>query len=207
MKIRSLFAALATIAVASIPLPLAAQGDANDRDAAEMKAYRLTMDGIRKMAAAGEAMVKAMESDPRYKAEQSLKKEIEVLEKKDELSAAEEKKLEELRAKLDELDAKDDRDSGDNNSQTLDDMVRRIESIPELAKAIRGAGLTPREYSLMSMVTLQAVMVNGFLKAAGNKAVPKELAATVNEDNIKFVAANEAEITRLMERMKPPEKR
>ena len=34
-----------------------------------MKAYRLTMDGIRRLSAAGEAMMKAVEADPRYKAD------------------------------------------------------------------------------------------------------------------------------------------
>jgi predicted phage tail protein len=209
MKIRrSLASAMAAFTMSALALEIApAQGTGNNKDAAEMKAYRLTMDGIRKLSAAGEAMMKAMEADPRYKAEQALKKEIAALEKKDELSPAEEKKLEDLRAKLDEQESNDDSDSSDNNAQSLDDMARRIESVPEMAKAIRGAGLTPREYSLMSLVTFQAMMVHGFQKAAGSKELPPEMTATVLADNIKFVRDNEAEITRLLERLTPPGKK
>jgi len=208
MKIRQVIAALAAFVVTSLPLSsVSAQGGAGSKDAAEIKAYRLTMDGIRKMAAAGEAMMKAIEADPRYKAEQALKQEIETLEKKDELTAAEEKRLEDLRTKLEEQGEKNDRESGDNNAQTLDDMARRIESVPEMGKAIRSAGLTPREYSLISLVTMQSMMVHGFQKAAGGKELPKEVAGTVLEDNIKFVAANEAEIMRLLEKLKASEKK
>jgi len=139
--------------------------------------------------------------------EQALKQEIETLEKKDELTAAEEKRLEDLRTKLEEQEEKNDRESGDNNAQTLDDMARRIESVPEMGKAIRSAGLTPREYSLISLVTMQSMMVHGFQKAAGGKELPKEVAGTVLEDNIKFVAANEAEIMRLLEKLKASEKK
>lgn len=209
MRMRRIFtSAIAAIFLSAIPLAIApAQRTAGERDAAEMKAYRLTMDGIRKMATAGEAMMKAIETDPRYKAEQALKQEIEALQKKDELTAAEEKKLEDLRAKLDEQEEKDDPDSDDNNGQSLDDMARRIESVPEMAKAIRSAGITPREYSLISLVTFQAMMVHGFQKVAANKELPPELTATVLADNIKFVRDNEAEITRLLDRLKPPGKK
>ncbi len=211
MQRRNVFrAALAAFAITATVLPgqaAHAQGSASERDAAEMKAYRLTMPGIRKLVAASEALAKAVEADPRYKAEQALKQEIEALEKKDELTPAEEKRLEELRTKLEKAEAKEDPGSDDSNAQTLDDMARRIERVPAMANAIRTAGLTPREYSLISMVTFQAMMVHGFQKQAGSKELPKELAATVLAENIKFVADNESEIMRLLERMKAAQKK
>jgi calcineurin-like phosphoesterase family protein len=78
--------------------------------------------------------------------------------------------------------------------------------VPAMANAIRSAGLTPREYSKISLVMFQAMMVHGFQKAAANKELPKEFAGSVLAENIKFVADNEAEITRLLERMKMEKK-
>lgn len=204
MKMKQLLAAAAAFALGVMPLE--AQRGADSKDAAEIKAYRLTMDGLRKMAAAGENLARAISADPRFKAGQALNQQIEALEQKDELTEAESKKLEDLRAKLEELESKKDQD-GDASSQTLDDMVRRIEREPVMAKAIRDAGLSPREYTLVGLVTFQAMMVHGIQKQFGNKQLPPDLAATVLADNIKFVSNNEAEITRLLEKMKSLEKK
>jgi hypothetical protein len=201
-------AALVSAVAVLSPVSIAhSQGSVDDRDVAEIKSYRLTMDVIRKVAAAGEAMAKAIEADPRYKAEKALKDEIEALEKKDELTEAEEKRLEDLRTKLEEQEEKAEKESGDDSdAQTLDGMAKRIERVPAMANAIRSAGLTPREYSKISLVMFQAMMVHGFQKAAANKELPKEFAGSVLAENIKFVADNEAEITRLLERMKMEKK-
>ena len=199
MRISKVFAVALAMGLTALPVTATrAQQAASEKDAAEMKTYRLTMDGIRKLAAAGEAMQKAIADDPRFKAEQALKKEIEALEKKDELTDAETKRLEDLQAKLEEMESKNDKDS---NPETLDQMAKQIESEPVMAKAIRSAGLTPREYSLMSLVTFQAMLAHGMQKQYGSKELPKEFQGTVLEDNIKFVAQNEAEITRLLEKL------
>jgi hypothetical protein len=86
-------------------------------------------------------------------------------------------------------------------------MARQIESVPAMASAIKSAGLTPREYSVLSLVMFQAMMAHGMQKQYGTKELPKEIQATVLADNIKFVADNEAEINRLMERLKALEKK
>ena len=199
MRISKVFVVAFALGMPALPVTAArAQTGASEEDAAEIKSYRLTMDGIRKLAAAGEAMQKAIAEDPRFKAEQALKKEIEALEKKDELTDAETKRLEELQGKLEEMESKNDKDS---NPETLDQMAKQIESEPAMAKAIRSAGLTPREYSLMSLVTFQAMMAHGMQNQYGSKELPKEFQGTVLEDNIKFVAQNEAEITRLLEKL------
>ena len=161
---------------------------------------------LRKMATAGENIAKAVANDPRFKAEQALKQEISALEKKDELTDAESEKLDDLRAKLEEMEEKNS-GSSDANAETLDEMARRIEREPLMAKAIRDAGLSPREYTLLSLVTFQAMMVHGVQKQLGNKPLPPDVASTVLAENIKFVADNEAEITRLMEKMKALEKK
>jgi hypothetical protein len=203
----ALAALLAAFAVTAPPAPAAlAQRSASQSDEAEIKVYRLTMDKMRKFAAASEAMAKAAETDPRLKAIDALEKEIAALEKKDQLSAAEEKRLDDLRTKLEAEEAKL-MPADTDNAPSLDAMAKRIESVPALANAIRGAGLTPREYSLMSLVTIQAVMAHGFMKSSGGKELPRELAATMLADNVKFVADNEAEITRLLERLKTLERK
>ncbi len=200
LRVAAVVAAVAALSPVSIAY---SQGTVDERDAAEIKSYRLTMDAVRKLSAAGEAMAKAIEADPRYKAQKALEEQIEALEKKDELTEAEEKRLEDLRAKLEAEEEKNDKDSGDDsNAQSLDAMAKRIESVPAMANAIRSAGLTPREYSKISLVMFQAMMVHGFQKASANKDLPKELASTVLAENIKFVADNEAEITRLLEKLK-----
>jgi hypothetical protein len=200
VRIRELFvAALAAVVLTAAPAPATAQGGAGQRDAAEVKAYRLTMDDIRKLAAASEAIGKAIAADPRYKEEQSVRQEIAALEKKDELSPADEKRLEELQGKLEKIEAKN---SDRKNPETLDEMAKQIESEPAMANAIKSAGMTPRQYSLVMLVTAQSMMAHGFQKASGNKELPKEIQGTVLAENVKLVADNEAEITRLMEKLK-----
>jgi hypothetical protein len=202
MRLRQL---LAGAALAVIAVPLGAQSVATN-DMAEMKAYRLTMDGLRKMVVAGENMARAMANDPGYKAQLALDAEIEALEKKDDLTEAESKKLDHLRAKLEELEEKNSWQS-DGGGESLDEIARRVERLPVIAKAIREAGLSPREYTLVSMVTFQVMMVHGMQKEFGSKQLPPELAGTVRTENLKFVADNEAEITRLLEKMKSLEKK
>jgi predicted phage tail protein len=206
VEFRTLFmTALASLAFTAAPLTSASAQGTNAKDAAELKSYRLTMDGIRKLSAAGEAMQKAIENDPRFKEEASVRKDIEALEKKDELTPAEEKKLDDLRNKLEEIEAKNDKDNDKNrNPETIDEMAKQIESVPEMAKAIKSAGLSPREYSVLSLVTFQAMMAHGMQKQYGTKELPKEFQGTVLADNIKFVADNEAEINRLLEKLKKP---
>ena len=201
---RVLVAAFATLALTAPAATSAHAQGASEKDAAELKSYRLTMDGIRKLSAAGEAMGKAIAADPRFKAEQALRQEIAALEKKDELTEAESKRLEDLQEKLEEMEEKNDK--GNKNAETIDEMAKQIESEPVMANAIRSAGLTPREYSVLSLVTFQAMMVHGMQKQYGSKELPKEVAGTVLADNIKFVADNEAEINRLLEKLKTEKK-
>jgi hypothetical protein len=178
-----------------------------DRDAAELKSYRLTMPKIRQLAQAGEAMAKAMQADPRFQAQQALDREIKALEDKDELTEAEEKRLEQLRARKEEEEAKDDARDSDRSTQTLDDMVKAIEREPAMAGAIRSAGLTPREYSLLSLSLFQAMMAHGLRQSLGAKELPKDVTDRMLLENLKFVADNEAELAQVLERMKALEKK
>ncbi len=85
---------------------------------------------------------------------------------------------------------------GDNN-ESLDDMVRNIESEPLMNSAVREAGLSAREFNMITMAMMQTAMAYGVAKMRpkdNQDSLIREMKA--NPDNVKFWQANEAEITR-----------
>lgn len=85
---------------------------------------------------------------------------------------------------------------GDANS-SLDDMVRNIESEPLMNSAVREAGLSAREFTMITMAMMQTAMAASVAKMRPNDnqdSLIREMKA--NPDNVKFWQANEAEITR-----------
>ena len=99
-------------------------------------------------------------------------------------------------------------ESGDGY-QGLNDLASRIEKFPPMASAIRSAGITPREYMLITMSYMQAAMAAGFKKQGLLKEVPKGTPV----ENVTFIEKNEAELqaiqkefTELQKKMKALEK-
>ena len=93
------------------------------------------------------------------------------------------------------MEAKNE-NSGDPNA-SLDDMVKRIESEPMMAGAIKDAGLSPREFAMVTISMMQTGMAAAVLKMRptdNQDSLIREMKA--NPDNIKFYNANEVEITR-----------
>ena len=85
---------------------------------------------------------------------------------------------------------------GDNN-ESLDDMVRNIESEPLMNSAVREAGLSAREFTMITMAMMQTAMAYSVAKMRpkdNQDSLIREMKA--NPDNVKFWQANEAEITR-----------
>jgi hypothetical protein len=85
--------------------------------------------------------------------------------------------------------------SGDPNA-SLDDMAKRIESEPIMASAIKDAGLSPREFAMITISMMQTGMAAAVLKMRPNDnqdSLIREMKA--NPDNIKFYNEHEAEIT------------
>jgi hypothetical protein len=81
-------------------------------------------------------------------------------------------------------------------NESLDDMARKIDSEPILRDAIREAGLSSREYVLITMSMMQTGMAGGVLKMRpkdNQDSLIREMKA--NPDNIKFYREHEAEIT------------
>jgi hypothetical protein len=87
-----------------------------------------------------------------------------------------------------------DEDEGDNES--LDQMAARIARIPEARKAIEGAGLTPRQYAVITMALFQAAFAQYAVEQGADIAkVARD--ANVNPANIRFVKEHKAELEKL----------
>jgi hypothetical protein len=176
-----------------VPLHALSQDRAEiDRDVQELRAYRLTMPKVKQMAAATLAYAQAQSRDPRVQARRQREKELTALEAKSaaRLTEAEQKRLEELRAKLEAEDAEAARNGDDQEPKTLGDMARRIDREPDLANAIRSVGLTTREYSLLTLSFFNAMFAHGMKKAG----TIKELPADILPENLAFIQSNEAEL-------------
>jgi hypothetical protein len=186
------------IVVAALPgVRVAVQAEAQDRaeidrDVTELRAYRLTMPKVKQMVAATLAYAQAQARDPRVQARRQREKELSALEAKSaaRLTEADQKRLEELRAKLEAEDAEAARNGDHQEPKTLSDMARRIEREPDLANAIRSAGLTTREYSLLTLSFFNAMFAHGMKKSGTIKELPADLLP----ENIAFIQSNEAEL-------------
>lgn len=198
---------LKTLAVAAVvyacilsPAAALAQGAAaNDPDLKEIVAYRLTVPALNKVVQAAKNMSQAARSDPRFAKLAALKAEIKKLEAKDERTEAEDARLDALREQLEQAE---ENDSAGGDAKTLAEMAAAIEKEPLARKALTDAGISAREFATFSLAYLQAGMVAGLMKQGLIKEVPKELAATVNMDNVKFVQEHAAELEALAQAMK-----
>jgi hypothetical protein len=97
-------------------------------------------------------------------------------------------------AEREAMEARDE--SASDANESLDDMARKIDSEPMLRDAIREAGLSSREYVLITMSMMQTGMADGVLKMRpkdNQDSLIREMKA--NADNIKFYREHQAEIT------------
>jgi hypothetical protein len=90
------------------------------------------------------------------------------------------------------------RNEGKNNANaTLDDMTRNIESEPMMRDAVRDAGLSPREFTMVTISLMQTAMASGVAKMRPNDNQDSLIRAMkASPENVKFFLENEAEITR-----------
>ena len=85
---------------------------------------------------------------------------------------------------------------GDAN-QSLEAMTSKIESVPIMKSAIQEAGLSSREFVLLTMSILQSGMAAGVLKMRPNENQDSLIRAMqANPENVKFMQDNEAAITK-----------
>src|SRR5687768_643036 len=74
----------------------------------------------------------------------------------------------------------------DANGTSIDDMAATMDGIPEVRRAIRRSGLTSREFSIISLVVIQAMMTASMMESNPRMAIPKNL----NPANVAFARAN-----------------
>ncbi len=166
-----------------------------DRDVQELRAYRLTMPKVKQMAAATLAYAQAQSRDPRVQARRNREKELTALEAKSEarLTQAEQKRREELRAKLDAEDAEAARRGDDQEPKTLGDMARRIEREPDLGERDSHRRAHHARYSMLTLSFFNAMFAHGMKKAGTIKEMP----ADILPENIAFIQSNEAELNQI----------
>ena len=177
---------------------------ANDPDARELAAYKLTLPVLKQVVTATRNLATAAKNDPRFKRQAALKAEIKKLEDKEEMTEADDERVEKLRDELDKLD--DSIMPSANANQTLAQMDAAMRKEPAFAKAIADAGLTPREYVKFLFAYMTAGMVAGMMESGVIKDVPKELQASINMENIKFIQTHKKELeafTKELEAMEP----
>ena len=177
--------------VSSFSAGTAAQSLSADEKA--LATYKLTMPNVKKAMAVVQSFMEEAAKDPKVQEQQKLKKQIETLQAKDELTDAEQEQLDKLRERLETLEnADDDKDDGLlSNAQTIDSMEAAMKKHPAGAAALAKAGMSAREYSLTMMAMLQAALVEGMSQG---KADLKNLPPGVNADNILFVREHKAEL-------------
>jgi len=88
-------------------------------------------------------------------------------------------------------------DDDSESARSLDQMAARLDAIPEVKTAIRSAGLTTREYLVLTLSLFQNGMAAWALTQPGGKLPPGTSMANVN-----FYRAHEAAIKRLGEQTK-----
>ena len=158
-------------------------------DAKTIAAYRLTSDGLRKVINVNRAILQTVLTDPKVQESMKISAEIETLSKKDELSAAEAVRLEQLETRREQLEEAVDNPIG-GDVKSLAEMEGRIRKYPPMVQALKTEGMSPREYSIFWMAFLQAALAHGFQKAGMMQQLPPD----VSPDNVKFVAEHQAEI-------------
>lgn len=91
------------------------------------------------------------------------------------------------------VETDEEEQSGD---KSLDEMAAEIERVPQLRKAIEDAGLSAREYSVISLALMQASAANMLVQQG---AKPDSIAREIgtHPDNVRFAKEHEAEIARL----------
>ena len=182
-------AGIAAAAAGAIVAVMAARGSQSaEADQHELQSYRLTMPKVRQMNEAYGALFKALHDDPQFQSLQKAREELSALEAKEELTAADERRIAELEAEIGDAEGSAVPEIGEH--QSLSDMVAAIESQPRLAAAIRSAGLSPREFAKIQLSLFQAMFAYGFLKSG----TLKELPAEVPEANVTFVKEHEQEL-------------
>lgn len=187
---------LTLAAALAVSAPAIAQTLTPDQKA--LATYKLTMPTVRKVAAVMQKFNAMAEQDPKAQELKKVRAEIEALNQKDELTEAEQARLEKLQEREEALDREIEAAEGPGNADTIADLAARVDARPEAKAALAAEGLTSREFAMTFMALLQAAMIKGFSQGKVDLA---KLPPGVNPDNIRFVEENEKELAALQAAM------
>ena len=98
-------------------------------------------------------------------------------------------------------EVKESEDS-DQNPQTLDAMVRKMNTHPAFVKIIQNAGMTPREYALTTL----SLVTTGMAVSMKKQGALKEYPPSVSRENAAFVEQNYDKIEGLMKGLQESQK-
>lgn len=172
-----------------------AAGPAADRDAKEIQSYRLSMPVVQKMSAIYKTLAAEEAKDPRRQQLAKKKAELEALESKEEPTEAEQERMSVLGDEIQRLEEADDANAtSTDNPKTLSEMAARIDAVPALAAAVRGAGMTSREFATAQLALMQAGIAHALLKASPAGTPPP---AGVLKENLEFLRLHEKELETL----------
>jgi len=201
---RSFLPALFSLVFAAGAAADVAAQKALSADEKELAAYTLTMPTVRKVAAVTRTFLDEAARDPKVIESNKLKARLEVLEAKDELTAAETAEMEKLGGRIEALEAEiDSVDDLQRNNQSLADMEAGLKKRPTIMKALAREGLTPREYVRCLMALFQAAIVEGFSQGKADLAA---LPPGMSADHIRFIRENKTELDALQKEMAPKKK-
>lgn len=159
-----------------------------DNDMKEVEAYRLTTGALKKVVNVNRALMKEIMNDSKLQQSMAIRKELEALQEKDELTAADEKRIEALEKRLEGLEDAANPLGGD--ARSLSEMEAGIRKYPAMVAALEREGMTPREYATFWLAFMQAGFAHGFQKSG----MLKDLPPGVNPENVKFIGEHAAEI-------------
>ena len=186
-------AALALASTMALPSPADAPQSPTAADLRELQVYRLTLPKLEQLSRAYIALAKVAQADPRMQSLEKVHHELEALQAKEELTDADERRIEHLESQIAEVEENTEGVLDMGDAQSISDVARRIDAHPPFAEAVKSAGLTTREFATLQMALFQAMFAHGFLKAGTIKEVPKD----VNPQNVKFLQDHEAEIQKM----------
>lgn len=203
MTNRSFSCLLALLFTTALVVPASAQQTLS-ADEKELASYTLTLPTVRKVASVVRALNELQSQDPKVKELEKIRAEIEAIEKKDELTEADEQKLEKLRERETALEEEIDRSSGSGNANTIAEMEQRIKSEPRAAAVLAREGLSAREFAKCTLALFQAAIIKSFSQG---KVDMSKVPPGVNPANIKFVEENEKELAELQKQMQGAQKK
>jgi len=86
-----------------------------------------------------------------------------------------------------------------DDPKSIDAMVQKFQKYPDAVGALAKNGLTPREYIVAMMTSVQAMMAVGMKKSGAYKEYPPDMLKLVSKANLDFVDQHWDEFQKLVQ--------